>query len=68
MGTMANSEDPDETLHLNYTVCLDKINLQRKKSMLFFLNYNLFVCFDSLLPSQQFLCHVWTGLPGLNQY
>ena len=26
------------------------------------------VCFDSLHPSQQFLSHVKTGLPGLNQY
>ena len=25
-------------------------------------------CFDSLRPSQQFFSHVWTGLPGLNQY
>ena len=28
----------------------------------------LFVCFDSLLPSQQLFSHVGTGLPGLNQY
>ena len=28
----------------------------------------LFVCFDSLLPSQQFFSYVGTGLPGLNQY
>ena len=29
---------------------------------------NLFVCFDSLHPSQQFFSHVETGLPGLKQY
>ena len=27
-----------------------------------------FVCFDSLRPSQQFLSHVGTGLPELDQY
>ena len=27
----------------------------------------LFVCFDSLHPSQQFFSHDRTGLPGLNQ-
>ena len=30
--------------------------------------YGLFVCFDSLHPSQQFFSHVGTGLPGLKQY
>ena len=30
-------------------------------------NY-LFVCFDSLGPSQQVFSRVGTGLPGLNQY
>ena len=28
----------------------------------------LFVCFDSLRPSQHFFSHVGTGLPALNQY
>ena len=28
----------------------------------------VFVWFDSLRPSQQFLSHVSTGLPGFNQY
>ena len=28
----------------------------------------LFICFDSLHPSQQFFSHVGTSLPGLNQY
>ena len=28
----------------------------------------LFVCFDSLRPSQQFSGHFGTGLPGLNQH
>ena len=28
----------------------------------------LFVCFESLHPSQQFFSYVETGLPGLNQY
>ena len=27
-----------------------------------------YVCFDSLLPSQQFFSHVGKGLPGLKQY
>ena len=27
----------------------------------------LFVCFDSLHPSQQFFSYVGTGFPGLNQ-
>ena len=35
---------------------------------LFHLFVCLFVCFDSLRPSQQFFSHVGTGLPGLNQY
>ena len=28
----------------------------------------IFVCFDSLCPSQEFFSYVGTGLPGLNQY
>ena len=28
----------------------------------------IFVCVDSLCPSQQFFSHVGMGLPGLNQY
>ena len=28
----------------------------------------VFVCFDSLRPSQQFFSHVSMSLPGLNQY
>ena len=31
-------------------------------------NTRLFVCFDSLHPSQEFFSHVEQGLPKLNQY
>ena len=53
-----------------YTVCKGKKNLQMKEYNIYCLNYNptIFVCFDSLHPSQQFLSYVGTGLPGLNQY
>ena len=32
------------------------------------LNYIIFVCFESLRPSQQFFSYVGMSLPGLNQY
>ena len=45
-GTLANSEDPDKMSHFTMfcTVCLDKINLQRKK-------YNIFLKIMTCNPS-----------------
>ena len=42
MGTVANSEDPDEMQHFIWfcTACLDKIGLKRKKYNIFFFENN----------------------------
>ena len=61
---MAKSEDPDEMLqNTAFQQGLHSLLIQK-----LFSEKDIFVCFDSLCPSQHAFIHVGMGLPGLNQY